>query len=152
MANGKAKKVPDPIRRVHGDDTVHDSGVFVRAPSIDERIAELKRAGQGALHDTAARMAQEVVRELARDDEPEGLLTYVMEVAPHLARRVAEQREHNARIRLLANTLHRYARCAAPQAMMHVLVEQLMAALRERCQICSELLQEALVTDIGSSG
>lgn len=152
MAHGKAKEVQDPTRRRRGEDAIHDSGVFIRPPSVVERLAALSLAGQAALHDIAAGMALEVVRELARDEEPEGLLTYVMEVAPHLARRVAEQREQNARIRLLANTLHRYARCEAPQAMMHVLLEQLVAALREKCQVHSELLQEALLTDIGSAG
>ncbi len=129
------------------------SGVYTRVePPLENRIDELGRAAPAAFYELAIGLALEVVERLEANEGPEGLITHIDEVAPQMRRQVALLREQNHALRVMARALYRYGRCGAPRAMMHVLLEQLADALRQNGKLEAELLQEAILAELGIAG
>ena len=123
------------------------------ARQLTDGVAELsalvERTDRNAL---LARLAVRAVDQIRQQEQPEGLYDTIARMAPRLVPRIEQLVTENDRIQLLARTLHHYARADAPQAMVHMSLERLNAALRAQAEANSALVQEALLTDLGEAG
>lgn len=134
-----------------------DSGVFRREGPLPPSVVQLAQsvARFSALSERSDRnrqVAELSLRAMERIRDEELLLGTVGDVAPHLCGRIARLRDNQLAVRLTVSTLYRLARSDAPQAMLHVTIEQLNTALSHHRDEVDNLVQEALLTDIGGEG
>lgn len=134
-----------------------DSGVFRREGPLPPAVVQLAQsvARFSALSERGDRnrqVAELSLRAMERIREEELLLCTVGDVAPHLGRRIDAIRDKQLAVRLTVSTLYRFARSDAPQAMLHMTIEQLNTTLAHHGDEVDDLVQEALLTDIGGEG
>jgi hypothetical protein len=137
------------------------SGVFAKSVAqppqcaweLANSVAELSRLTDRAERNRVlAELGVRTVEQLSEEEGPGGLWDLVCSRAPRLWPRVRGLREEHDGIRVLASTLFRYARTDAPQAMVHMTLERLVDAVRLHVENEAELLQDALLTDLGEAG
>ncbi len=134
-------------------DSVSRSGVRPRVVlTLRERVAALAGVPVANMRVAAVDVADDLKLLLRKDAATEGIYQEVVARAPHLGSRIETFVAAHPAVRARANTLDRYARYRAPEAMVHVLLDQVGQDVVDRDERHVELLQDAWLTDIGGSG